>query len=226
MKTIFSALTAVLTLRFRRIFGVFLTMTLLPLTATTEPLLKLVAQPVAGRITPESFEVADYQGTLQMGYDRFEYIAPGGTIRWEAWTDPAAIATVREAMQIVAEKALDNPRCDAYFADNMPGGKTFSQIWNAQGPERIQVSFSPGPSATWRAATYGNSAPYEWTITEATVLLGPESIASALVHEATRTNGIGPEFQIAYGAEAACGVRSYILTRGLIQQLGWKILSH
>jgi hypothetical protein len=97
MKTIFAALTAVLTLRFRGICGVFLTMTLLPFTTTADPLLKLVAQPVAGRATPESFEVADYQGTLQMGYDRFEYIAPGGTIRWEAWTDPAAMSVTRLA---------------------------------------------------------------------------------------------------------------------------------
>jgi hypothetical protein len=74
----------------------------------------------------------------------------------------------------------------------------------------------------WRAATYGTSLPFDWTITENTVLLGPASVASAMVHEASRTNGSGADVQTAYGAEVACGVRQFIINRPVMEKLGWR----
>ena len=189
--------------------------------AQAEPQLKLMQQPVAGRITPEPISVEDYHGSLQAGYERLKFIAPGGELRWDAWTDSAYIETARAALSLINEQVVGNRECNDYFA-TMPEGKTFDQIWQATGAERVHVSFSPGPSGTWRAATYTYTAPYEWTITENTVRLGPVSVASAMVHEATRTNGVGAEWQLAYGAEAACGVRPFILNRAIMQQLGWR----
>ena len=186
-----------------------------------EPMLKRELQAVTGRTTPAPITVEDYHGSLQWGYERLKFIAPGGELRWDAWTDPVYIETAQAAMRLVEQAAVGNRKCNDYFA-LMPGGKTFDELWQATGSERIRVSFSPGPSGTWRAATYPYTAPYEWTITETTVKLGPASVASAMVHEATRTNGIGPQWRIAYGAEAACGVRSYTLDRSIMRQLGWR----
>ena len=186
-----------------------------------EPMLKREIQPVTDRVTPSPIPVEDYHGSLQMGYERVKFIAPGGELRWDAWTDPAYIKIAQEAMTLVEQTAVGNRKCNDYFA-LMPEGKTFDELWHATGPRRIRISFSPGPSGTWRAATYPYTAPFEWTIAETTVKLGPASVASAMVHEATRSNGVGPQWRIAYGAEAACGVRSYILNRSVMQQLGWR----
>lgn len=189
-----------------------------------EPQLQLPTQQPALRATPAPFTVPDYQGSLAQGYRMIYFIAPGGELRWNAWTDPSYIAIAREAMRLVEQRAIANPACNRFFAERMPGGKTFTQLWHADGPNRIRISFSPGPSGTWRAATYRDSAPFDWTISETAVRLGPESVASAMVHEATRSNGIGPEVAIAYGAERVCGMAHFLLTERLIRQLGWKIL--
>ena len=201
-----------------------ITLLLLAIPATqsqAEPMLKLHLQPVANRAIPEPISVEDYRGTLQWGYERLSFIAPGGEIRWDAWTDPSYIGIAQTAMRLVEQTAVGNRACNDFFA-RMPGGKTFAELWQATGPERIQISFSPGPSGTWRAATYAFTAPYEWTITEITVKLGPASVASAMVHEATRSNGVGADVKTAYGAERACGMRQYVLDKPLLQQLGWK----
>ena len=189
-------------------------------TALAEPWLHQTVQPVIARAIPESFRVEDYVGMLQWGPQRIRYMAPGGIITWQAWEDEQAIQIVRQGMALVAEKAVGNPRCNDYFAQ-MPRSKTFDQIWRGQGQEQIRISYSPGPSGMWRAATYGSSLPFDWTITETTVRLGPESVASALVHEASRTNGVGADFKTAYGAEVACGMRQFILNRTVIETLGW-----
>lgn len=125
-------------------------------------------------------------------------------------------------MRLIEQRAVGNRRCNRFFRNNMPKGKSFDQIWQGKGLERIRVSFSPGPSGIWRAATYGESTPYEWTVTEIAVRMGVESVASAMVHEATRTNGIGAEGGIAYQAESICGMRHFMLTPQLIQQFGWR----
>jgi hypothetical protein len=192
-------------------------------TAGAEPMLKLLNQPVSGRITPEPMVIEDYHGKLQRGYETIHFVAPGGELRWDAWIDPDYIEVARQAMQMVGQKAVGNEACNRYFRENMPGGRSFDEIWQATGPQRIRISFSAGPSGAWRAATYPYKAPYEWTITENTVKFGPQSVASAMVHEATRTNGVGPEFRIAYGAATACGTREFMLTRTIMRRLGWQI---
>lgn len=189
-----------------------------------EPQLKMSKQPVNGRITPAPKVIEDYIGNLQRGFGNMTFIAPGGELRWDAWSEPNYIRAVRAAMQIVEQRALGNPLCNHFFREQMPRGLSFDQIWNAEGAQRIRISFSPGSSGTWRAATYPYSAPYEWTITETTVLLGTESIASALVHEATRTNGIGPEYAIATRAEKVCGMQQFALNLAVVRRLGWEIL--
>lgn len=189
--------------------------------AHAEPMLKFGLQPVASRSTPAPLAVEDYHGSLQTGYEHLNFIAPGGELRWDAWTNPAYIETARAALAQVERIAVGNQHCNDYFT-RMPGGKTFDEIWHATGPERIRISFSPGSSGTWRAATYAYTAPYEWTITESAVKLGPASVASAMVHEATRSNGVGSQWQLAYGAETVCGMRSFVLNRAIMQQLGWR----
>ena len=119
-----------------------------------EPMLKLLNQPVTGRITPPPMTIDDYHGKIQRRYEIIRFIAPGGELRWNAWENPDYIALVRAAMQLVEERALNNEACNHYFSQRMSRGKTFSEIWNADGPERIRISFSPGSSGTWRAATY------------------------------------------------------------------------
>ena len=190
-----------------------------------EPLLKVSAQPVSNRTIPLPFEVDDYKGTLHWGHEKITFTTPGGIIRWNAWTNTDYIAVAKHAMKIVENRAISNSRCNHFFAKKMPAGKTLTEIWHANGPERIQISFSPGPSGIWRAATYGVSAPYEWTITENAVKLGPENIASAMLHEATRTNGIGggKNQYIAYQAENICGMQQFILNMKFIKKLGWQI---
>ena len=207
----------------RRGYTPYIAALLLGLTATTasaEPLFHLPNQPVVGRMSPPPFSVETYHGTLNWGYDRISYSAPGGVLRWNAWIEADYLAVAKQALEVVEQRAVGNERCNRYF-QQMPRGKSFDQIWHGKGTERIRISFSPGASALWRAATYGNSAPYEWTITETTVRMGVESIASALVHEATRTNGIGAEAHIAYQAESACGMRHFLLTPKLVDQFGW-----
>lgn len=189
--------------------------------AAAEPMLKLEVQPVAGRVTPPPLTIEHYHGSLRWGKQRLHFVAPGGELRWDAWTDPADIETVKAAMVLVEQHAVGNRRCNDYFA-LMPKGKTFDALWHATGPERIRVSFSPGPSGIWRSATYPYLAPLEWTVTEATVIFGPASVASALVHEAARSNGVGPQWRIAYGAEKACGVPSFELTMDVVRRLGWR----
>ena len=204
---------------------IFIVIAIFSMTCTAEPTLKTSAQTVSNRAIPAPFDVDDYKGTLKWGQDKIRFVAPGGTIKWEAWQDKNHIETAKQAMEIITNRALSSARCNHFFASKMPRGKTFAEIWHATGPERIQISFSPGPSGVWRAATYGNSSPYEWTITENTVKLGPESIASAMLHEATRTNGIGggKDQYIAYQAEHVCGMRQFILNMTFIKTLGWKI---
>jgi hypothetical protein len=200
---------------------------ILPLSETAAaPQLKTLEQPAAGRITPASRVIEDYTGSLQTGFGSVTFIAPGGELRWDAWTHPDHIQMILVAMQIVEQRALGNPLCNRYFRERMPGGRSFDQIWNAGGAQRIRISFSPGNSGTWRAATYPYSAPYEWTITETTVMLGAESIASAMVHEATRTNGIGPEYAVAARAEQICGMQQFMLSLPTIRRLGWKLVKN
>lgn len=190
-------------------------------TAGAEPLFHLPNQPVLGRMSPAPFSVEDFHGTLNWGYDRVSYTAPGGMLRWNAWTEADYLATATQALQWVEQRAVGDERCNRFF-QQMPRAMSFDEIWHGKGPERIRISFSPGPAGIWRAATYGDSAPYEWTITETTVRMGVESVASALVHEATRTNGIGAEARIAYQAESACGIRHFLLTPQLVSQFGWR----
>jgi len=140
--------------------------------------------------------------------------------------NPDHIAVVQKAIRLIERRALSNSACNEYFSSQMPGGNSFAQIWNAVGANRIRISFSPGPAGVWRAATYGNTAPFDWTITETTVSLGPESVASALVHEATRTNGIGPEYAVAFRAERVCGMAHFLLTERTVRDLKWRISEH
>lgn len=191
-------------------------------TVEAEPLFHLPNQPVSGRMSPAPFDVEAYHGTLNWGYDRVSFTAPGGVLRWNAWIDAEYLTIAKQALQVVEQRAVGNARCNRYFREQMPRAKSFDQIWHGKGPERIRISFSPGPAGIWRTATYGESAPYEWTITETTVRMGVESVASALVHEATRTNGIGAEARIAYQAESACGIRHFLLTPQLVSQFGWR----
>ena len=190
-----------------------------------EPVFKVTSQLVIARAIPPPFVVDDYQGVLKWGHEKITFSAPGGVIRWDAWDDPHYLSQAEKAVYIVQKRALNNSRCNHFFATKMPAGKTFAEIWRATGEKRIRISFSPGSSGVWRAATYGRSAPYEWTITETAVKLGPESIASAMVHEATRTNGIGggKDQYIAYQAERVCGMKQFIFNISIIKQLGWEI---
>ena len=196
------------------------------MTVAAEPLLHLPGQKVSQRTTPAPFAVAEYHGVLQQGYQRLGFIAPGGELRWQAWTEPRYIDVARAAMALVERRALPSESCNRFFAERMPGGRTLSELWHATGSSRIRISFSPGPSGVWRAATYASSAPFEWTITETTVLLGPESVASAMVHEATRSNGVASEYGLAYDAERVCGMAHFLLTEPLIRRFGWRVVKH
>ena len=184
------------------------------------PFLRLTLQSVANRTLPPPIPVSDFQGAIPLGYGKLHFIAPGGVLRWDTWSNPHYIAAAQAALRLIEQRAVGNARCNNYFA-GMAKGKTFDQIWNGTGPTRIHISFSPGPSGTWRAASSPYSAPFEWTITEPTVKLGPESIASAMLLEATRANSVGPQWQIAFGAEEACGVPAPVLSEGIVHRLGW-----
>jgi hypothetical protein len=189
--------------------------------AQAEPRLRLPDQPVSIRTNPEPFVVDDYEGVIRWGPQRIRFTAPGGSITWQVWENETYIAIITSAMQLIAQKALGNRRCNNYFAA-MPRGRTFDQIWQSAGRDRIHISFSPGSSGMWRAATYGTSLPFDWTITENTVVLGPASVASAMVHEASRTNGSGADVKTAYSAEVACGMQQFIINRPVMEKLGWR----
>lgn len=184
------------------------------------PVLRLTPQPAPEYPLPAPVPVKDFQGAIPTGYGRLHFIAPGGMVRWEIWDKPRYIATAQAALRLIEERALGNRQCNDYFA-LMPKGKTFDQIWNGAGMMQIHISFSPGPSGTWRAAAASYTSPFEWTITESTVRLGPASVASALLLEATRTNSIGPQWTISFGAEAFCGLPSPVLNRDKIHRMGW-----
>lgn len=188
---------------------------------SAEPMLHRDVNTVTERVTPKPFYVEDYKGKLTQRYGEIEFTAPGGMVRWDPWTSHRYIGVVISAMRIVEERALGNSYCNAFFRESMPKRRSLSEIWHATDAQQIRISFSPGPSALWRAATYGETSPYEWTITETTVLMGPESVASAMVHEATRTNGIGPETAVAYNAETACAMMSYVLNEPLVRKFKW-----
>lgn len=187
-----------------------------------EPFLHSPVQQVSYRAAPPPFKVNQHRGRFQWGYGHIEFVAPGGELRWGPWIDARYIKKARAALALVHQRAVSSETCNRYFADNMPGGKTLREIWNAQGKYQIRISYSNGPSALWRAATYANAS-YEWTITESTVLLGAESIAAAMVHEATRTNGVTHQTRVAYGAANACGVQPFVLSKLIARRLGWSM---
>lgn len=213
------ALSTVIRLGVLSILSVLFTVT----SATAQPELHLPSKLISQRTFPASFKIDDYKGTIQRGTRQIQYFAPGGRVSWQPWTNLEHIAVVAKAIQIVERRAVKNKACNSYFANQMPRGNSFAQIWNATGSDRIRISYSAGFSGIWRAATYGNSAPFDWTVTESTVKLGPESVASALVHEATRTNGVGSKYAIAFRAERVCGMVSFLVTEKVIRDLGWQI---
>lgn len=188
-----------------------------------EPYLHLPLQAVTSRAAPLPVPIDPHRGSFKWGNEWVELIALGGELRWEPWTRPMFVAEVLNAMRLVENRAVGNEWCNRYFSQFMPNGRTLKEIWNATGAQRIRISFSPGPSGMWRAGTHA-SAPFDWTVTENAVRLGPESIASALVHEATRTNGVTHERHVAYGAARACHTSPYVLSEQMLESLGRSVV--
>lgn len=42
-------------------------------------------------------------------------------------------------MRIVERQAVSNEACNQFFAEHMPGDKTFKQLWHATSPRRVRI---------------------------------------------------------------------------------------
>lgn len=105
---------------------------------------------------------------------------PGGH-QYLAYTDAAFVSTLNRAIAIVEHRIRGHVSCDNAFR-LLPGGRTFSQVWNDPG---VWINFDPSRAQGDFGATRGR----EITVTAFSLAMGRWTVAATLVHEMAHVNG-------------------------------------